>query len=339
MGTLRIDKMAGRLGDCLRQRAPDLGVKRITSLKRSPGGLSTENYYVEGETDRGNFKWVMRMEPPGGVLEPYDVIREYRVIKALENSEVPVPKVLYAEEDPAPLGGCFFLMEFVEGGLFVHTDPRFQQDEKLRAEVLNTFVELLAKMHKTPPPEALLPPLEGMSYGQSEALRCKRRLEEIELLPDPLMRYVLQKLEEYAPEEGPRVIVHGDFRLSNMIWRDGKIVALLDWERARLGDPLSDVGFSHQSFLHGWCGVTGEYAKLYTKLTGFEIDEKRLAFFKLLEFVKALLVGLSAPAALTRGRNSDLRLFSVGFAGMSLEPMALNFVDELIQKAKGGSDR
>ena len=335
MGTLRIDVMVGRLGDRLKQRAPDLGVERITSLKRSPGGLSTENYYVDAETNQGKFTWVMRMDPPGGVLEPYDVIREYRVIKALENSEVPVPKVLYAEEDPEPLGGRFFLMEFVEGKLFVHTDPRFQQDEKLRADTLTTYIEVLAKMHTTPPPEALLPPLEGMSYGQSEALRCKRRLEEVELLPRPLMRYVIQKLEEYAPSEGPRVIVHGDFRLSNMIWRDGKLAALLDWERARLGDPLSDIGFSHQVFLHGWCSVTGEYARLYTKLTGFEIDEKRLAFYVLLEYVKALLVAVSAPSVLAQGKNNDLRLFSVGFAGMSLEPMALNFVDELIQKAKG----
>ncbi|MEM3112379.1 MAG: phosphotransferase family protein [Candidatus Anstonellales archaeon] len=331
MGTLRIDLMPGRLEDRLKQRAPELGVKKIISLRRSPGGLSTENYYIEGEADQGRFKWVMRMEPPGGVLEPYDVIREYRVMKALLKSEVPVPKVLYAEEDPEPLGGRFFLMEFVKGHVFVHTDPKFQQDEKLRSKVLKDFVELLAKMHRTPPPVDILTPIEGMSYAQSEVQRCKRRLEEVELFPDPLMRYVIQKLEENIPKEGPQVIVHGDFRLSNMIWRKGKIVALLDWERARLGDPLSDIGFSHQSFLHGWCSVTGEYLNLYTSLTGFEIDEKRLTFYKLLEFVKTLLVGLSAPAAMARGKNSDLRLFSVSFAGLSLEPMVLNLVNELIQ--------
>jgi len=339
MGTVRIDLMAGRLGDRLRERMPELGVRRVISLRRSPGGLSTENYYVEVETEGGISRWVMRMEPPAGVLEPYDVIREYRIIKALEGSGVPVPKVFYAEEDPEPLGGRFFLMEFVEGKVFVHTDPVFQQDGELKAKVHTAFIELLAKMHKTPPPEALLPPLEGMSYGESEVQRCKQRLEQIELLPDPLMRYVIQKLEEYVPAEGPRVIVHGDFRLSNMIWREGKVVALLDWERARLGDPLSDVGFSYQSFLHGWCSVSGQFAQLYTRLTGFEVDEKRLAFFKLLEFVKTLLVGLSAPSALARGENSDLRLFSVSFAGISLEPMVLTFLEELIEKAEGGADR
>ena len=334
MGTVNADVMTKALDNRLKKRAPELGVKKILDMKRSPGGLSSENYFVFSETKDGPLTWVLRMEPPGGVLEPYDVAREYRILKALETTGIPVPRCFYVEEDPQPLGGRFFLMEFVEGDLYVHSDPRFQ-DETVKIDTHRRFVELLAELHTTPPPEALLPPIEGLSYAQSEVLRCKQRLEEVELLPRPLLRYVIKTLEEHALDNGPQVIVHGDFRLSNMIWRGGKIVGLLDWERARLGDPLSDVAFSLIDFLHGWCSVTGDCRRLYTDITGFEIDEQRLAFFLLLEFVKVLLVGVSSPSTLIKGPNADLRLLSVGFTGMSLEPLSLIYLERLLTTVKG----
>jgi aminoglycoside phosphotransferase (APT) family kinase protein len=332
MGTLTIDLMPKRLEERLSEKAPDLEVKRIQSIARSTGGLSSENYWVTAETSKGEEKWVLRMNPPGGVLEPYDVVREYWVTKDFEGTEIPVPKGIYVEEDPEPLGGSYYLMEFIEGEQYVHTDPRFE-DEAFKDEVMKNYVKLLAKLHTAPPPEALLPPLEGCSYTKSEALRCKDRLEKIELLPHPLMRYVIDKLVELAPEEGPRVTMHGDYRLANFIWEGTEIIGVLDWERARLGDPLSDIGFSHNEWLHSWCAVKGEYAKLYTELTGFEIEEKRLAYFRLLEHVKAQLVGFSAPAALAQGRNWDLRLFSVASIGMGHEALNINLAHELIQLA------
>jgi aminoglycoside phosphotransferase (APT) family kinase protein len=325
MGTVRIEKMPQVLEDGLKEKAPELGVKKILSVEQSIGGNSSESYWVKAETDKGEENWVMRMEPPGGVLEPYNMPQECGIQEALSGTDVPVAKPLFLEEDASRFGGRFMLMEFIEGEVHTYNDP-FYDEQSVKDHYGPRFVEMLAKIHKKPPPAALEPPKPGLSLALSEVMKCKRRYEEIALLPHPLTLYALKRLEEEAPDDKDRVIVHGDYRLSNIIWRDGEIAAVLDWERAFIGDPMAEIAFDQLEGLHGWSCIKGDYLKMYSKLTGFEVDEKRLAYYRLLEFLKVVLVGLSGPAVLSYGRSWDMRLFSVGTAGMTTEALLLDLI-------------
>lgn len=297
-----------QLEAALRTRAPALGVRRIVGLSRFPGGLSSESWRLEVETERGAAVWVLRKEPAVGIIEPYDIVKEHEVISALHDVGMAVPQPLHVERDRDVLGTRFMVMSFVEGEIYQAKDPRLD-DERLLATVQHGYIEALASLHTAPLPAGWAPP-RGGSFAADEVRACRRRLEEVELLPLPGLRHAVATLERRAPKAEHAVILHGDYRLPNLKWSDGVISGILDWERARVGDPLADVAFT-QTIGAGACTVSGEMAERYTSLTGIEIDDSKLAYYRLLEVVRAMLIGASAPWAISRG-STDLRLLSVG---------------------------
>ncbi len=104
--------------------------------------------------------------------------------------------------------------------------------------------------------------------------------------------------------------------MGNFIWRDGRIRAFIDWERAFIGDPMADVAFT-RLYLAGWCSIRGEMAERYSKKSGIEVDEESVRYYTLLEQVKATLVGLTGLKAFAEGRTSDLRLVQIGRGALS----------------------
>ena len=113
---------AGNLQRALQADAPELGVERILSIERLTSGLSSQSYRVEAETSDGPATWVMRVEPEFGVIPPYDITREYRLLKDVGQSDLPVPRMLYLGEDPRVVGGRFLLMSFIEGVIYRSKD-------------------------------------------------------------------------------------------------------------------------------------------------------------------------------------------------------------------------
>ena len=296
------------LENYLRTTSTVATVRRVVAVERFPGGLSSLSVRVDVETDEGVESWVLRAEPEHGVIPPYDIAWEFGLLRRLGVQGLPVPRAIHLEPDAGVLGARFMLMECVEGEAYRSTDPRLSADPELESTLQRGFVESLAQVHAVA--EHGLPvPASGAESARELVEVCRRRLAETSVHPRPVLTHALDVLDRLAPESERLVLLHGDFRLPNLKWRDGRVSGILDWELARVGDPHSDIAFT-QTVGAGPCAVQGDLAEHYTRLTGFALDPARLTYYQTLEMAKSAIIGLAAARDLING-GSDLRLMSV----------------------------
>lgn len=290
----------------------------VRDLRRLPGGFSYETWrFAARWRDAGvthEAPLILRRAPRGGVLEPYDASREFRVLAALAGSGVPVPRAYWVEATGAVLGTSCYVMEFVDGTVPTPWDDTIGGDE--RAEMHRQFADALAALH-TVDWEArglgfLGVPGDPTDPAAAELDRAEALLDRVALRPHPVLREVIAVLRERRPRCPRLALVHDDYRMGNFVWRDGRIVAILDWERACVGDPMIDVAFTRLANLAGWCTIRGAMAERYAARSTIAIDEERVAFYCVLEQLKATLVGLTGLRAFADGRTSDLRLVMIG---------------------------
>lgn len=308
----------GHLEEYLSRRAPLLRTRRVNSVERFPNGLSSLSCRVEAETDDGPVTWVLRAEPVYGVIPPYDIAAECRLVERVRAAGLPVPETLHVESDPSELGSRFALMSYIDGEGFRSADPRFATDTAIGPALGLRFVEMLARIHGVRD-HGLQPHADAASAARAFVAVCRRRLADTEVLPRPLIRHALDVLDRRAPECDKTVLLHGDYRLPNLKWRNGEIVGILDWELARVGDPASDIAFT-QLVGAGPCAIENELADYYVELTGNVIDERRIAYYQMLEMVKSTVIGLAGARDIMQG-GDDLRLLSVAGLAASAEPV------------------
>jgi len=308
-------ELENKLADFIRVRTG--GAATVRELSRIPGGFSYETWSLRAAwTDCGqqrDQRLILRRAPRGGVLEPYDASREFRVLGALAGSDVPVPRPLWCDTDGGALGTSFYLMELVEGAIPL---PWEKPDEATRQAMHLAFTDTLAALHSFDWEKADLAflgvPRQHDDPAALELERCREVLARIALRPYPVLHDVIAWLDERRPRSPRLCLIHDDYRMGNFIWRDGRLVALLDWERAFLGDPMADVAFTRLEALAGWCSIDGAMAERYAQRSGIAVDEERVGYYRILEMLKATLVGLTGLKAFAEGRTSDLRLIQIG---------------------------
>ncbi len=207
------------------------------------GGRSNLTYTV---TDVEGRRWVLRRPPLHSVLaSAHDVGREHRIMAALQGTAVPVPPLVGNEPDEMVTGAPFYVMEFVDGLV-----PRDEAavtsalDEPAREAVAFNLADTLAELHAVDVDEVGLGDLARRSdYIARQLHRWSGQYDKGSERDLPLVMSVHDRLAAGIPEQGPPAIVHGDYRLDNMIvGEDGSIRAVLDWELCTLGDPLADLG-------------------------------------------------------------------------------------------------
>jgi aminoglycoside phosphotransferase (APT) family kinase protein len=220
------------------------GAQPPLRFERLPGGRSNLTYRVR---DAAGGDFVLRRPPLHGVLQSaHDMAREHRIIAALAGTDVPVPAALGLCEDPAVSGAPFYVMAYVEGA--VPTDEATVAaafDEPARAAAADSLVDALVALHRVDPDAVGLGELgrrEG--YLERQLRRWKRQLDQSRTRELPVLDEVHRRLAASAPAQvGPARVVHGDYRLDNVILSPaGRVQAVLDWELCTLGDPLADVG-------------------------------------------------------------------------------------------------
>jgi aminoglycoside phosphotransferase (APT) family kinase protein len=318
--------MAAPLEKALQKGAPQLGVERIVSVERLTSGLSSKSYLVSAETSEGPVTWVMRVEPEHGVIPPYDIGREYRLLADVGAAGLPVPAVLHLEEDATVVGGRFMLMSYVEGEIYNLSDPRLTADAEMLASTQEQFVDNLVRIHETP--QSVFPQYaNGPEAARAQVAVCRRRMLDTDLLPAPVMRHALDTLDRLAPPAQRIGLLHGDYRLPNLKWHEGKLSGILDWELATVGDPLADIAFT-QTIGQGLCSITGGLADRYREQTGIEIDERRIAYYRLLEMAKGSIIGRSGAYDLAHG-GDDLRLLTVAAIATAGQPILVNLEEQL----------
>jgi aminoglycoside phosphotransferase (APT) family kinase protein len=221
----------------IRGAAPPLSFERIS------GGRSNLTYAV---ADGAGTRWALRRPPLGKRLaSAHDMAREHRIISALQETDVPVPPVVGLCEDDSVNGAPFFVMEFVDGPILrSRTEAEQSFDEDQRRSIGERVVDTLVAIHGTDPDRVGLGDLGRREDYVARQLRrwhgqwVKSKTHEVPLIDD-----VHSRLEARIPEQGRATIVHGDYRLDNMILSEaGEVAAVVDWELCTLGDPLADLG-------------------------------------------------------------------------------------------------
>jgi aminoglycoside phosphotransferase (APT) family kinase protein len=224
----------------LRQHAD--GFEGDIAVRQFEGGQSNPTFLLAA----GGREYVMRKQPPGELLpSAHQVDREYRVMHALADTEVPVPGMIASCEDASVIGTKFYVMEKVEGRVL--TDLLLTDEPKAdRRAIYLDLVSVLAKLHGVAPDAVGLTDFgRPGNYYSRQISRWSRQYDASRTDALEAMDRLMAWLPDRIPDSDETRIVHGDYRLGNVILHptEPRIVAVLDWELCTLGHPLADLGY------------------------------------------------------------------------------------------------
>ncbi|HEX4800888.1 MAG TPA: phosphotransferase family protein [Sphingomicrobium sp.] len=210
-------------------------------LTKFPSGQSNPTYRIRAASG----DYVLRRKPFGQLLpSAHAVDREYQLLAALYPLDFPVPEPLALCSDPDVIGAIFYVMELVQGRAYADGSlPDF--DPAARRHMYEQLVDTLAELHTIDADRAGLGSFgRPGNYFERQVARWTRQYRDSETDYVPSMERLIAFLPERLPEQSRTSIVHGDYRIDNVVFDgDGQLTAVLDWELATLGDPLADFSY------------------------------------------------------------------------------------------------
>ncbi len=289
-----LDRLVDLLHDAGEPVAGPLAATLLT------GGRSNLTYRLD---DGGASAWVVRRAPHGGVIESaHDVTREYRVVDALQDTAVPVARTVVCDTEGDALGAACAVVAFVPGLTARSLDEVAGWDDATFGRCASGLVDALAALHAVDPLAVGLDDFGRQDgYAARQVRRWSGQWERVgadDLRADRLLAWLVRRL----PEQSRLAIVHGDYRVDNVLLdgKDpGRVLAIVDWELSTLGDPVADVAtmcaYRHEA-LDQVLGIDAAWtsprfptphklAEDYASRTGSDLPELRfyeaLAFYKL----------------------------------------------------------
>ena len=294
------------------------------------GGMSNPTFML---TDGNGKRYVLRKKPPGKLLpSAHAVDREFKVISALNATDVPVAKAYALCEDDAIIGQAFYIMEFLEGRVFRDVAlPDLPPDE--RRAIYESMNDALAKLHSVDFAAIGLSDYGRVGgYISRQVRRWSQQYEASKTDEIPEMDKLTAWLNDNMPDDSLTTIVHGDFRLENLIYHptEPRVLAVVDWELGTLGNPLSDLAYNCLTYHYAdprWgdiidldyeaTGIPSEedYVAQYCARTGREIDDYTyylvLSLFRFAAIIQGVYYrgvqgNAATPAALQRKGKCEL---------------------------------
>jgi aminoglycoside phosphotransferase (APT) family kinase protein len=227
-------------------------------LTKFPSGQSNPTYRVRAASG----DYVLRRKPFGQLLpSAHAVDREYRLLSALHPLGFPVPQPLAVCDDPDVIGAIFYVMELAHGRPYANGAlPEF--DPETRRSMYEQLVDTLADLHVIDPEAAGLGDFgKTGNYFERQVARWTRQYRDSQTDYIPEVERLIAFLPETIPEQSRTSIVHGDYRIDNVMYDgDGTLIAVLDWELATLGDPVADFSYLAMQWMmpaDGGAGLAG----------------------------------------------------------------------------------
>lgn len=286
---------------------------RIERLGRVGVGRSRENWLFDAVWPDGMVEpLIVRRDPRGGLLETSRAT-EFAVLRALEGTAVPAPRVRWLDADGAQLGRPSLVMvrEPGEVDYFVVNGDRPQAE---RVDLAQRFCDLLATLHRADWAAAglgavLSDPGPGAARAELDGWTAILRRDQQE--PWPELEVARRWLSATAPRSARTVLVHGDFKAGNVLLEGGdRLVALLDWELAHLGDPMEDLGWITQPLRLREHLIPGAWERedlfaRYEAATGIPVDVGAVTWWNVLASYKTAVMQVSGLRSFREGRSDE----------------------------------
>jgi aminoglycoside phosphotransferase (APT) family kinase protein len=312
---------------------------KVTAARPLAGGASRDAWAVDvevaGGLDAGRHALVLRRDL-GGEIDDRALSRaqEFRVLHAAHAAGVRAPRPRWLCDDPAVLGAPFFLMDRLEGesvGRRVVREPALAEARRLLPRQMG---EELARIHAVDPaPLSFLPrPAAGVSPALEALGHSDRQLQSFGE-PHPALEWAARWLQAHAPPGPAPVLLHGDFRVGNLMVGPSGLVGVFDWEFARVGDPHEDLAwpcvrswrFGQDGLRLGGVGLDDEFFDAYTRLSRRPVDPRSVGYWEVMGNYR-WAVGCVAQAHRWRtGKAASVEFASLGrrTAEMELELLDL----------------
>jgi aminoglycoside phosphotransferase (APT) family kinase protein len=321
------------------------GFQGPMTLDKFPGGQSNPTFKVTAKSG----VYVLRRQPPGKLLKSaHAVDREYEVLSALKDSDVPVAKVFHFCEDINIIGSMFYVMEYCDGTVYWSASLAEIDSNERRTQMYDAMNQSLVALHSVDVDAVGLSDYgKAGNYFERQLGRWTSQYRLTELQKIDAMDELSQWLEDNLPNDDGRVcLVHGDFRLDNMMFNSDKaeVIAILDWELSTLGHPYSDLAYQCMQLRmpSGMGSIDGlkdvdraslgipseeEYVALYCQRMGIEKIE-HWTFYLAFSFFRLAAIVQGVAKRATQGNASNANANKVGAFVEPLAQMALQVIAE-----------
>ena len=299
---------------------------RIANLLLLTGGASRQTWSFDASVEdasgnTGTSPLVLRLDPraSAGLMARET---EYRLLEAARAAGVPVPRMHAMGDDS--LEAPFFVMERVEGETIARKllrDDEFAGARKVMASQLGA---ILARIHTialdSPGLERLQTPSPGSTPAEAEILRFEQVYRAITLDPHPAFELAFRWLKQHQPSTRRQTLVHGDYRIGNVIFGPEGVRAILDWELAHSGDPMEDLGwicvrswrFGSDELPAGGIGTREELFRAYQAAGGASVEPEHVRFWELFGNLRWGIICISQAKTYLDGHSASVELAAIG---------------------------
>jgi len=301
---------------------------RVAGLRRLAGGASRLLWSVDVELESGEgarrLALVLRQDPPGRIAAG-GMALEFALLQAAAEQGVPVPRVQWCEPAAERLGAPFFSMERLTGEAIPRRLLRDDRFAPLRSRLPERLGEILARIHRidfeAPSLAGRLqrPPADkGPALTEIERLAGGYRGLSVE--PHPVLDLAERWLQQHAPVSERLALVHGDYRMGNLLCDERDVVGVLDWELAHVGDPVEDLAwvcvrawrFGRDDLAAGGVATREQLVAGYEAAGGAPVDAEHLRFWEVVGNFKLALVFITQARAYLDGAHPSVELASLG---------------------------
>lgn len=318
--------LAGVLSEYLAERLGVSGSVAISDMERIAVGWSHETWLFDAAWPDGAGEqrqaFCLRRDPGNALLRhESDLGEQYRVLKCLEQTDVPAPRAFWHEADPAVLGAPAIVMERVPGECpspWRRAGREYYAAAAERGVLPASFTDALAAVHNVDWQAAGLDflgaPGTGCDFALREIAKWEALIDESGHPGHPILADLIGWLRHHAPDTEQLTLVHGAYRTGNVLIHDDRVSAVLDWELQVIGDPMYDVAYVLTELNREGTELLSNvvprelFFERYQQATGIEIDEQRCAYYQLLYAMRSAAFWMSAAGLYADGANSDLRL-------------------------------